>query len=81
MAQRKEHAPYTAIKTPDADGLCKAPEKMECCGSFSGYHSPDCSEYNRRMKETLNLLQSLSKRPSDGKVRHPEDHREPTSPG
>ena len=36
-----------------------AAKKMECCASVSGYHRPDCPEYNQRMSETLDRLRSL----------------------
>lgn len=67
MAQKKQDAIDIAINTRDANGPRKAAEKMECCGSVTGHHKPDCPVYNRRMTETLDLLQSLSKRSPDWK--------------
>jgi len=46
MAQEEQDASCANKKTRDAKGLRKVAEKMECCGSLSGYHKPECVKYN-----------------------------------
>ena len=38
---------------------------LECCGSTTGYHKPDCPVYNENFEKTLGLLNSLPKRSAD----------------
>ena len=53
---------YTSTKPHEPASSSHGGEEMECCSSVSGYHRPDCPEYDRQMRETLDRLQSLLKR-------------------
>ena len=43
-------------------GMTTAAQKLDCCGSVTGYHKPDCPVYNENFDKTMGHLNALPKR-------------------
>jgi hypothetical protein len=50
--------------------------KMDCCGSITGYHKPDCPVYEVNMQKTLNWLKNMPKRSSSDEYDGTLDYNE-----